>query len=268
LDLFQSIILGIIQGITEFLPVSSTAHLTLTPWLLSWTDPGLIHNVALHFGSLIAILIYFRKEWSLIIKDLLYGFANGNLGNTGNGKLGIYLCIATIPGVISGLLFETQAATVLRSPLIIAFSLFIFSILLILGDSFSKTNRSLNEITLKDCIVIGVAQAFAIIPGASRSGVCITGALFRNLTREDAAKFSFMLGAPLILGATIYESRNIDSALVIQLPFISGVLTSAIFATLAIKYLINFVSHSNYKYFAYYRIVLAIVIIILKLTFH
>lgn len=268
MDLLHSIILGIIQGITEFLPISSTAHLTLTPWVLSWPDPGLVHNVALHFGSLIAIIYYFRKEWILISKDIFHVLRYGNPCNAKYGMKGIYICLATIPGSISGFLFESQAATVLREPLVIALSLTVFSIILIWGDLRSKRNRSISELTLKDCMVIGVAQAFAIIPGASRSGVCITGALFRDLNRQDAARFSFMLGAPLILGASIYESRNIDPASLIDLTFVSGVAASAIFALLSIKYLIKFVSTSHYRYFAYYRIALAVVIVMVELIFH
>jgi len=266
LNLFHSILLGIIQGITEFLPVSSTAHLTLTPWLLSWPDPGLAQNVALHFGSLIAVLFYFRNDWILIFGDLLKKITNRQQNFTKNAMLGIYLCIGTLPGVISGLLFEHYAATVFRNPVIIASSLFVFSILLIWGDNTSKTNRSLKDLSLKDCVVIGIAQAFAIIPGASRSGVCITGALFRNFSRGDAAKYSFMLGAPLIFGACVYESKNITPAMLMDLSFILGVVTSALSAMLAIKYLIKFVSSSNYKLFAYYRIVLAIIIVILELV--
>ena len=265
MDLFQSIILGIIQGITEFLPVSSTAHLTLTPWFLSWPDPGLAQDVALHFGSLLAILFYFRKDWVLIFGDLIKVLTRKSNKLTMNAMLGIYICIATVPGVISGLMFESYAATVFRNPLVIAGSLFVFSIILIWGDSYSRTNRSLRDIGLRDCVVIGLFQAFSVLPGASRSGVCITGALFRNFSRGDAAKFSFMMGAPIIFGASIYESRHITPSMLGDVSFIAGIVTSAIFAVLAIKYLIRFVSSANYKLFAYYRIVLAIIIIVLDL---
>jgi len=265
LDIFQSIILGIVQGIAEFFPISSTAHLALIPWIFSWKDPGLSYNVALHFGSLIAIIIYFRKTWQLIITEFLQGIFKLSFTNLHYGRLGLFIIIATIPAVISGLLFEKYAAGILRDPMIIAASLLIFGLLLLYSNSVSKEERSIKNMTVTDCLIIGLAQAFAIIPGASRSGVTISGALLRNFKTQEAAKFSFMLAAPLIIGATVYESKNLPIASIVQIPFLVGIIVSAICSLLAIKYLLKFVRFSGYKYFVYYRIVLAFVIVLIQM---
>lgn len=266
MDLIQSIILGAIQGITEFLPVSSTAHLVLMPWFFSWTDQGLPFNVALHMGSLLAIIYYFWRDWVLIIKEFIQSVVNWSFEGRPNGKTGLYLIIATIPGALAGVLLEQYAAGILRNPLSIAFALSFFGVLLYFSDRTSKKNKEVREMTMLDCLVIGLSQAFAIIPGVSRSGITITGAMFRNLNREEAARFSFLLGAPLIAGAGVFEARHLDPTAVMSGPFLAGVAASAVFAFLAIKFLLRFVRKSSYTVFVVYRLVLAVVIVALYLT--
>ncbi len=266
MDLLQSIILGAIQGITEFFPVSSTAHLVLLPWFFSWTDQGLPFNVALHMGSLIAIIYYFWRDWILIIKEFLQSVLKGSFEGRPNGKIGLYLVIATVPGALAGLLFEEYAAGLLRHPLSIAFSLSFFGVILYFSDRVSKKNKTVGEMNIVDCIIIGLSQALAIIPGVSRAGITITGAMFRNLNREEAAKFSFLLGAPLIAGAGVFEARHLEYSAVMSVPFIAGVLASAVFAFLAIKYLLRFVRKSSYTVFVIYRLGLAVLIVFLYLT--
>jgi len=266
LDLLQSIILGAIQGITEFFPVSSTAHLVLLPWFFSWTDQGLPFNVALHMGSLIAIIYYFWRDWILIIKEFLQSVLKGSFEGRPNGKTGLYLVIATVPGALAGLLFEEYAAGLLRHPLSIAFSLSFFGVILYFSDRVSKKNKTVGEMNIVDCIIIGLSQALAIIPGVSRAGITITGAMFRNLNREEAAKFSFLLGAPLIAGAGVFEARHLEYSAVMSVPFIAGVFASAVFAFLAIKYLLRFVRKSSYTVFVIYRLGLAVLIVFLYLT--
>jgi len=266
LDLLQSIILGTIQGITEFFPISSTAHLVLLPWLFSWTDQGLPFNVALHMGSLIAIIYYFWRDWILIIKEFLQSVLKGSFEGRPNGKTGLYLVIATVPGALAGLLFEEYAAGLLRHPLSIAFSLSFFGVVLYFSDRVSKKNKTVGEMNIVDCIIIGLSQALAIIPGVSRAGITITGAMFRNLNREEAAKFSFLLGAPLIVGAGVFEARHLEYSAVMSVPFIAGVLASAVFAFLAIKYLLRFLRKSSYTVFVIYRLGLAVLIVFLYLT--
>ncbi len=266
MDLLQSIILGAIQGITEFFPVSSTAHLVLLPWFFSWTDQGLPFNVALHMGSLIAIIYYFWRDWILIIKEFLQSVLKGSFEGRPNGKTGLYLVIATVPGALAGLLFEEYAAGLLRHPLSIAFSLSFFGVILYFSDRVSKKNKTVGEMNIVDCIIIGFSQALAIIPGVSRAGITITGAMFRNLNREEAAKFSFLLGAPLIAGAGVFEARHLEYSAVMSVPFIAGVFASAVFAFLAIKYLLRFVRKSSYTVFVIYRLGLAVLIVFLYLT--
>lgn len=266
MDLLQSIILGAVQGITEFFPVSSTAHLVLLPWFFSWTDQGLPFNVALHMGSLIAIIYYFWRDWILIIKEFLQSVLKGSFEGRPNGKTGLYLVIATVPGALAGLLFEEYAAGLLRHPLSIAFSLSFFGVVLYFSDRVSKKNKTVGEMNIVDCIIIGLSQALAIIPGVSRAGITITGAMFRNLNREEAAKFSFLLGAPLIAGAGVFEARHLEYSAVMSVPFIAGVLASAVFAFLAIKYLLRFLRKSSYTVFVIYRLGLAVLIAFLYLT--
>lgn len=260
MDLIQSIILGAIQGITEFFPVSSTAHLVLFPWFFSWTDQGLAFNVALHMGSLMAILYYFWRDWLLIIREFFEGVFSWSFEGRPGGKIGLYLIIATVPGALAGLLFEEYAAGLLRHPLFIAFSLSFFGVVLYLSDRVSKKSKTVVEMNMVDCVIIGLSQALSIIPGVSRSGITITGAMFRNLNREEAAKFSFLLAAPLIACAGVFEARHLEYSQVMSPPFIAGVLASAVFAFLAIKYLLRFVRRSSYTVFVIYRLALAVLI--------
>jgi undecaprenyl-diphosphatase len=217
-------------------------------------------------GSLIAIIYYFWRDWILIIKEFLQSVLKGSFEGRPNGKTGLYLVIATVPGALAGLLFEEYAAGLLRHPLSIAFSLSFFGVILYFSDRVSKKNKTVGEMNIVDCIIIGLSQALAIIPGVSRAGITITGAMFRNLNREEAAKFSFLLGAPLIAGAGVFEARHLEYSAVMSVPFIAGVLASAVFAFLAIKYLLRFVRKSSYTVFVIYRLGLAVLIAFLYLT--
>lgn len=259
MDLIQSIILGAVQGITEFLPISSTAHLVLVPWFLSWQDEGLPFNVALHVGSLVAIIFFFWRDWAVIIDEFVRSVFKGSFEGRPNGRIGVYLLIATVPGGLAGLVFEEQAAGILRNPLSIAFFLSLFAILLYLSDRFSKKRKSVADMNVTDCIIIGLSQALAIIPGVSRSGVTITGAMMRGFRRDEAAKFSFLMAAPLIAGAGVFEVRHLGLSAVTSTPFVAGFLASAVFAFLAIKFLLGFVRNASYTVFVIYRLVLAVV---------
>jgi undecaprenyl-diphosphatase len=264
-DFIQSLVLGAVQGVTEFFPISSTAHLALLPWFFSWKDQGLPFNVALHVGSLIAILFYFWRDWALIISDFLKSVAERSFEGRPSGKIGMFLLIGTIPGALSGFLFEERAAGILRHPLSIAFTLSAFGLLLYISDRFSKRDKSVEDMDLTDCVIIGLSQALAIIPGVSRSGITITGAMFRNFKRDEAARFSFLLAAPLIAGAGIFESRHLAYSDVVSAPFIAGFIASAVFAFLAIKYLLRFVKKESYTLFVIYRLILAVLIVFMYL---
>lgn len=261
MDLLQSIVLGIVQGITEFLPISSTGHLVLFPWFFNWHDPGLAFDVALHLGTLFAVVYYFWRDWVNIVIAFIQGVLKRSFKDNPNGRLAIFIAIATIPGALAGIVLEDLASGVLRHPLAIAFAVFFFGIVLYLADKYSKQTRGINELTLWDSLLVGIFQGIAIIPGVSRSGITITGGLFRNFKRDEAARFSFLLSAPLIFGALVFESRHIDFSTALSTPFIAGIVTSALFGFLSIKYLIKFVQKESYTVFVLYRIVLAIVIV-------
>jgi undecaprenyl-diphosphatase len=296
MEFFQSIILGVIQGITEFLPISSSGHLILIPHIFGWEDQGLAFDVALHWGTLFAVIIYFRKDWMRIFrKSYLLGkfksikyqvlsikqnskFKIQNLDdkfkNTQYPTLNtqylksdllFIIIIATIPGVIAGLLLNNYAETVFRNPLIISATLFFGAILLFYADKTGAKKTDLPNLTLKMGILIGLFQALAIIPGVSRSGITIAIALLLGLKRTDSARFSFLLSTPIILGAGIKEFPSLlNSGLNINT--LIGVLVSAISGYLAIKYMLKYLENKSYNIFVGYRIVLAIVIIIFILS--
>ena len=265
MDSVQSFILGVVQGITEFLPISSTAHLVLVPWFFSWHDAGLPFNIALHLGSLIAILIYFYQDWKRIITEFIKCTFRGSFKENNDGRLGLFLVIGTIPGIISGFLFESYASGILRNPLSIAAALAIFGLFLYFADRNSSNTKEIKDMDLKDCLYFGVAQAFAIIPGVSRSGVTITGGLLRNFKREDSARFSFLLSAPLITGATVLESRYISNEIFTRPQFIIGVVSSAVTAYFVIRFLLAFLRRQDFKIFVVYRLILALLIVVITL---
>jgi undecaprenyl-diphosphatase len=251
---FQAIILGIVQGLTEFLPVSSSAHLILVPWLFKWPeDPGLAFDVVLHLGTLLALLVFYWREWL----DMVLSLANGN--NT-QRRLLFLLIVASVPGAIIGVLLEKQAETIFRSPVLIACTLAILGAFLWAGDAYGSRKRKIDEITFLDAILVGLSQALAIIPGVSRSGATITTARFLGIEREDAANFSFLMATPIIAGAGLIEARKfIHSGLTAQLGL--GFIASAVFGLIAIFSLLRFVRTYSYRSFAIYRIALAILVV-------
>jgi undecaprenyl-diphosphatase UppP len=252
MTVFQAFILGLAQGLGEFLPVSSSAHLILIPWLFKWPDPGLTFDVALHLGTLIAVIAYFWKDWLRLFQR---GFGKGF--KTPEGKLFGFLVIASIPGAIVGVLLEKEAETVFRSPLIIATMLMIMGLVLYAGDRFGAKRRSDQTLTLGQSIFIGISQALAVIPGVSRSGITMASGLFTGLTREDAAHFSFLLSTPIIAGAGFMELRHLTGAAV-NLPFIVGIATSAVVGFLVIGFLLRWLRKSNFLPFVWYRLLLGI----------
>ncbi|HUO05988.1 MAG TPA: undecaprenyl-diphosphatase UppP [Candidatus Binataceae bacterium] len=250
---FHSIALGIVQGLTAFLPVSSEAHLILVPWLMNWTDQGLAFDLAaLHLGTLMALLIYYWREWL----DMGLSLASGREMPR---RLLFLLIIGTIPAAVAGALLQKEAETLFRSPLLIAATLAIFGILLGLADKISARNRPLEEINLRDALVIGLSQALAIIPGVSRSGITITAASLLGLDREAAANFSFLMAGPIVAGAVMLElHKMIHAHLDAQLGW--GFAASAIFGVLAIAALLKFLRTRTYQPFAIYRVALAVIV--------
>ncbi|MCG2709638.1 MAG: undecaprenyl-diphosphatase UppP [Thermodesulfovibrionales bacterium] len=246
----EAIILGIVQGLTEFLPVSSTAHLILLPWFFGWKGDldSLTFDVALHAGTLLSLIICFWKDWVEILLN--------------NRKLLALLVVATLPAGIAGILFNDAVETTLRSPLIIVFTLVLFGIVMLISERW-KRGREIKDMTFSDAIIIGTAQAIALIPGVSRSGITISAGLFRGLGREASARFSFILSTPVIFGATLLEGRKLISKVGsydLNL-FMAGVVTSAVTGYIAIKFLLYFLKKHPLNIFVYYRFVLALIII-------
>ncbi|SMB92884.1 Undecaprenyl-diphosphatase [Thermanaeromonas toyohensis ToBE] len=255
MTVFQALVLGAIQGIAEFLPISSSAHLILTRFFFGWPDPGLAFDVALHVGTLVGVVTYF---WSELTSLLLAGFTQPR---SQEGRLFWYIIAASIPGGLFGVTLEEQAQTVFRTPALIAATLTLMGIGLWASDRWGRKKRGLKEINIWDTFLVGFSQALAIIPGVSRSGITMTAGLLGGLTREAAARFSFLLSVPIIAGAAFWELRHI-SWRHIDLAFAGGVFTSALLGFLAIKFLLRYLRRGSFGVFAWYRLLLAGIILL------
>lgn len=265
--MIEVIILGIIQGIAEFLPISSSAHLIIFRDIFGIgndisSNIGLAFDIALHFGTLLAILIYFFKDFfNMFIKGITKGVKDKE------GKMLWFLVVATIPAAIVGVLFEDMIENVIRGEyLIIAIALMVMGVLIYLFDKYMKNNKSLETMTFKDALIIGCSQVFALIPGFSRSGTTIATGRIMKLNREDAAKFSFYLSAPVVLGAvvlTIFKDNTLSIIGANLSIFLIGVLVSFIAGLLCIAFLLKYLKSHDFKIFMWYRIVLAIIVILM-----
>jgi undecaprenyl-diphosphatase len=273
MPIYQAVVLAIVQGLTEFLPVSSTAHLWLVPWILKWKDPGLTFDVALHAGTLAAVLLYFWRYWLEMVKMVL-GMSDGGDGAPAkagsvtllgeNRQLFWFLVIATIPGGISGLLFERAADEQLRSPLIIGTALIVVALVMWAGERVGRRDLSLGRVGLVDSILVGAAQAFSVIPGVSRSGSTMAAGLFRGMNRETAARFSFLLATPLIAGACLKKGMEIHHHGLpadMRLPFLVGIIVSALVGYAVIAVLIRYLERRTFTIFVVYRVILGVVLL-------
>ncbi len=253
IDIFKAMILGIVQGLTEFLPISSTAHLILLPWFFDWHGElnTLTFDVALHGGTLFSLLLCFYKDWlDIFIK---------------NRKMLLYIAIATIPAGVAGLFLKSIVEDTFRNPLIIVFSLVFFGILMLAAECFIKKKGlpHKKKISFADALFVGCAQAIALVPGVSRSGITITAGLFRNISRHEAARFSFLLSTPVIAGAFIVEgitiTNNPDNFSFDLLT--AGFISAALSGYIAIKFLLKFLKKYPLHIFVYYRFALAVIIL-------
>lgn len=259
MSIIQSIILGIVQGLTEFLPVSSSAHLNLFPWFFNWGEMPESFDIALHFGTLLAILIYFFKDWIALLKGS-YKKLKGEQSK--EGTLFFRLVIVTIPAGILGIVLEKlsdKLLTTISSQMIsIALALIIMGIILYLVDKNSKETVSLDKMNFKTSFLIGISQALAAaFPGVSRSGITITVARKLGLDRESAARYSFLLSAPMVAAAVLVSIKDF----VFDLSFVIGVLSSFITGILVIKFLLDYLKKGSFKVFAIYRVILGLIII-------
>lgn len=254
-EILQALILGIVQGLTELLPISSSAHLNLIPWVFNWKIPESF-DVALHFGTLLSIVLFFYKDWLKLIKG---GFNQVvKKEKTFEGKMFWYLVAATIPGGAIGFLLDHFVGDQLgKMPLLIASALIVMGIVLYIVDKKSPSKTDYEHMTFKQTFLIGFSQALAFIPGVSRSGVTMTAGRAMGVDRESTAKYSFLLSTPIVLGATLYKFKDF----VFGIPFFVGVISSFIVGVLVIKFLLEYLKKGSFKIFAVYRIILGLAII-------
>jgi undecaprenyl-diphosphatase len=272
MPLFQAIVLALVQAFTEFLPVSSTAHLVLFPWLLHWQDPGEAFDVALHAGTLLAVILYFFKDWLRLLVCGLGGKypASAPVEEVAqHQRMFWYMVVGTIPGGILGKLFDKQIEEHLRTPMIIGISLILIALVMWWADSKANLTRKLEQSRLGDAITIGTAQALALWPGVSRSGITISAGLFRNFTREAATRFSFLLSAPLIAGAVVSKLPaliKLHKAGAMELPIstlVISVLVSGVAGYFVIAFFLRYLQTRTLKVFVVYRIVFGIIVLVL-----
>lgn len=265
MSVFKALILGIIQGIAEFLPISSSAHLIIFPYLFGWEESGLAFDVALHFGTMMAVLVIFFKDWWNLfigaIKDIK------NKKKTTDGKMFWYLVIATVPAALAGFLLDDIIENIIRDNIwVIAIALAVMGMLIFLGDKWAskhyKKETKFEKITLKQALIVGISQAFAVIPGFSRSGTTILAGRLLGISKEGITKFTFLLSVPVICGATILKIGD----LVLTKEVIIGVISSFAMGIISIKFLLNYIKKHDFSVFAFYRVVLAVIVLI-KLIF-
>jgi len=257
----QTIVLAIVQGLTEFLPISSSGHLVLVPAIFGWTDQGLIFDVAVHLGSLAAVCVYFRKDLAGLVAGGVRLLAGS--GESPESRMALYIMIGTIPAAITGLLFAGWIEANLRNPVVIVFTLSGYGVLMALADRLGRQQRIFATARLKDAIIIGIAQALALVPGTSRSGVTISAAMMLGFQRQDAARFSFLLSAPVIMLAAAFESSMlfVEETQFAWAQLAIGVSISAVVAYFSIDFFMRFVNVIGLLPFAIYRLVLAGVVL-------
>jgi undecaprenyl-diphosphatase len=277
LDIFQAVLLGIVQGLTEFIPISSSAHLVILPWLLNWQDPGLAFDIALHLGTLVALLAFFARDWIRLIRAGIASIVEREIGDDVDRRLAWLIVIASVPGALVGALAESKIEELFHAPnpqhnanAMIAMGVIIalLGAALFAAERLARHLRNLDQISLKDAILIGCAQALAIFPGVSRSGATITAGLALGFERESAARFSFLLSAPLIAGAgakSMFDLVRKGIAPDEMIFFGVGFLVAALSGYLCIKFLLRFLQNNTTNVFVFYRWGLAILVITVAL---
>jgi undecaprenyl-diphosphatase len=263
METLQIVILAIVQGLTEFLPISSSAHLILVPVILKWPDQGLVFDVAVHLGSLLAVIYYFRQE-VLVMTSSWFGSVFKQQHDR-DSRLAWWVIIGTIPAVLAGLLFKDIIETDMRSPLVIAWATIGFGVLLGVADRVQRHTRDEYSMSLKDVVIVGLFQALALIPGTSRSGITMTAGLFLGLNRDAAARFSFLLSIPVIIASAVFKTKDlVESKIPVEwsLLFLAVVL-SAISAWVCIYFFLQLINRIGMMPFVIYRLVLGAALLVL-----
>lgn len=263
--IWQALVLGTLQGLTEFLPVSSSAHLSLTPWVMGWPPSGLTFDVSLHIGTLIALVWYFRAEWAKVARGSLTLLAKRRIVDD-ESRMAFFIGIATVPAGIAGLLLENLAETAFRAPIITAIALIVLGALLWLVDAKMPLTRRREQMTWRDALLIGCAQCFALVPGVSRSGSTITAGRALGFDRGSAAVLSFLMSLPIIFAAAILKVPDAIRERGVSVPLLVGIGAAAVSSWLAIAVLLRFVRSRSYAVFAIYRFILGAAILLLIAT--
>jgi undecaprenyl-diphosphatase len=277
MNLFQAIILGIVQGLTEFLPISSSAHLRIVPALFGWGDPGAAFSAIVQIGTLVAVLIYFSKDIATISEAFTSGILRGRPFETQEAKTGWMIIAGTVPIVVFGLLFKKNIETTLRSLYWVSASLILLALVLSLAEQHIKSRqrrglrgKSMAEIGWTEAIIIGLAQSVALIPGSSRSGVTITAGLFTNLDRETAARFSFLLSLPSVFAAAMLElyvtRHEIMASTGNMVDIAAATLAAGIVGYLSIAFLLNYLHRHTTMVFIAYRLLAGVGVLALLAT--
>ncbi len=257
MTLLQALVFGVVQGVTEFLPVSSTAHLFLVAWLLDWSEPDLTLIVALHLGTLAAIAIVLWPDLRRLAAGFLRTFYAPDLRGDADQRLAWLLALATVPAVLVGLLLEKRIEGAHADRRILVFTLAAFGVILLLADRYGRRSRVWRAASVTDAVAIGLAQACAIVPGVSRSGATISAGLFCGLTREDATRFSFLLSVPIVLGRALYRLKDASIPASDRDVLLVGIVAAAATGVFALRWLIAFVQRNSFTGFALYRLVVA-----------
>ncbi|MEA2654151.1 MAG: undecaprenyl-diphosphatase [Chloroflexota bacterium] len=271
--LLQALVMGIVQGLTEFLPVSSSGHLIVVPFLLGWTDPfinSIAFSVMLHIGTLGALLVYFRSDWLRLVPAGLAAIRDRSLQADPDRRLAWLLVVATIPAAIAGFLLNDIIVTTFREPGMVAVTLVIGAVVLWLADRWGARTKGVEDVSFPLAIGIGAAQALALVPGISRSGISISAARLAGLDREAAARFSFLMATPIIIGAAVFEVRKLltgEAGVAIQIvPLLVGMAASFIAGVLAIDVLLRYLRTRSLTVFVVYRLIVAAVVVVVWLA--
>lgn len=254
MTIIQAIVFGIIQGVAEFLPISSTAHIILIPWLLGWNDPGAAFDVALHLGTAAAVIIFFFNDWIYLIRA---GFTRVR---SEEGRLFWCIVLATIPGGLAGVMLDKYVKN-FRDPALIGVMLILMGIILYAADRYGRRDIELEDMGFGRSLIIGISQVFAIIPGVSRSGITMSTGRFLGIRREDTARFTFLLSTPIVLADGLYHLKDMGSVPVERVPFIVAVITSAVVGIISIKFLLDYLKRKGFGVFAVYRFILGAAVI-------
>jgi undecaprenyl-diphosphatase len=266
MSLVESIVLGVVQGLTEFLPISSTGHLRIVPALVGWEDPGAAFTAVIQMGTTLAVLIYFRRELWRIAVAWLDSVRQGGRRRDLDARLGWYIVLGTIPIGIFGLAFHDQIETSARDLYVIGTALIVFGLVMLAGERYATQKRDVEQMEVRDGVFVGAAQALALIPGVSRSGATITAGLFSGLTREAAARYSFLLSTPAIVLSAIFEFRKFlrgDETGATGLELAVATLFAFIVGYWSIRFLLRFLARHSLRVFVAYRVVLGALVIAL-----